>query len=267
MELTRHRVVLRGDKAYSLDEYAAGGPVQVLALGTESSYGAHVLDVDLQDGWAGLAVVGYFDNGEDCTPSLLDSGVMQVPASASRKAGTHTITFTGSDAAGYRVSTKIPYRIFPKGCTRATDPPPSPDVFQQYVQQLTNALEGYFAGGTRSDVWTKLAGGKQGWQKPQAVGGASYSDLLDKPRINGAELRGDKTWQQLGFPDVQALADAAAQHARDAQDAAGRIPDPTGVPDAFLASNAEGTGYTLIPLRQIVQEVLAALPEGDEVSY
>lgn len=344
MELTRHRVVLRGDRAYSMDEYSGECPVQILDLGLESSYGSHVLDIDLQDGWAGLAVVGYFDNGEDCADSLLDNGVMEVPPSASKNPGTHTITFTGSDSEGYRVSTKIPYRILPKGCTTGSTPPPDPDVFQQFVEQLIAALDDYFVGGNLNDVWTKITGGKQGWAKPQDAGSKNYNDLNNKPQINGNELIGNKTWQQLGFPDVQALADAAAQSAREALDAAaaaagsasaaqgsastaatkaseagasaqaaaqsasdaeqsktaaagsasnadqsaqqasgsasaaagdadraaaaaGKIPDPTGVPDAYLASNPEATEYKLIPTSEIVQEVLAALPNGDEVSY
>lgn len=224
MELTRHRVVLRGDRAYSLDEYAGECPVQILDLGLESSYGSHVLDIDLQDGWAGLAVVGYFDNGEDCADSLLNNGVMEVPPSASKNPGTHTITFTGSDSEGYRVSTKIPYRILPKGCTTGSTPPPDPDVFQQFVEQLIAALDNYFVGGNLNDVWTKLTGGKQGWAKPQGGGGggtSNYNDLSNKPRINGNEMIGNKTWQQLGFPDVEAFATAAAQSAQEAQTAAG----------------------------------------------
>ena len=184
MELTRHRVVLRGDKAYSLDEYAGECPVQVLELGVAESYGTHVLDIDLQDGWSGLAVVGYFDNGKDCADALLDNGVMQVPPSASKNPGTHTITFTGSDSEGYRVSTKIPYRILPKGCTTGSTPPPDPDVFQQFVEQLIAALDDYFAGGNLNDVWTKLLGGKQGWATPTGGGGTGQNGATFTPSVS-----------------------------------------------------------------------------------
>ena len=246
MELTRHRVVLRGDRAYSLDEYAGECPVQILDLGLESSYGSHVLDIDLQDGWAGLAVVGYFDNGEDCADSLLDNGVMEVPPSASKNPGTHTITFTGSDSEGYRVSTKIPYRILPKGCTTGSTPPPDPDVFQQFVQQLIAAFDDYFVGGNLNDVWTKLTGGKQGWAKPQGGGGggtSNYNDLSNKPRINGNELIGNKTWQQLGFPNVAALAEAAAQSAQEAQAAAGTASSAASAASGY-ATSAQGSAFT-----------------------
>lgn len=246
MELTRHRVVLRGDRAYSMDEYSGECQVQILELGTESSYGAHVLDVDLQDGWAGLAVVGYFDNGEDCADSLLDNGVMEVPPSASKNPGTHTITFTGSDSDGYRVSTKIPYRIRPKGCTTGSTPPPDPDVFQQFVEQLIAAQNEYFAGGNLNDVWTKLIGGKQGWAKPQGGGGggtSNYNDLSNKPQINGNELIGNKTWKQLGFPDVEALAAAAAQSAQAAQEAAGVAGSAAGAASGS-ATAAQGSAST-----------------------
>lgn len=200
MELTRHRVVLRGDRAYSLDEYAGECPVQILDLGLESSYGSHVLDIDLQDGWAGLAVVGYFDNGEDCADSLLNNGVMEVPPSASKNPGTHTITFTGSDSEGYRVSTKIPYRILPKGCTTGSTPPPEPDKWQQYIDQVDDKLDEYFAGGNPDDVWTQHEDGP-GWAAPTGGGGAGQNGATFIPHVSP---EGEISWtndKNLPNPD------------------------------------------------------------------
>lgn len=221
MEKENHIVRLVLDKAELPEE-----PDGALRFGPAGSYGIHTLQVEVGEGWQGRTITAVFQNrcGSACVEALLSDGVITVPAEATAYPTDPqgVITFVGVDDKSRRVTCKLPYYVEATGCVCGDAPPPDPDKWQQYIEQVDDKLDEYFAGGNPDDVWTQTADGP-GWAAPQGGGGGTgnYNNLSNKPRINGNELTGNKTWQQLGFPDVEAFATAAAQSAQEAQTAAG----------------------------------------------
>lgn len=221
MEKENHIVRLVLDKAELPEE-----PDGALRFGPAGSYGIHTLQVEVGEGWQGRTITAVFQNrcGSACVEVLLSDGVITVPAEATAYPTDPQgiITFVGVDDKSRRVTCKLPYYVEATGCVCGDAPPPDPDKWQQYIEQVDDKLDEYFAGGNPDDVWTQTADGP-GWAAPQGGGGGTgnYNNLSNKPRINGNELTGNKTWQQLGFPDVEAFATAAAQSAQEAQTAAG----------------------------------------------
>ncbi len=136
---------------------------------------------------------------------------------------------------------------------------------------------------------------------PSGKGGGNYEELSNKPRINGVELLGDRSFSELGFPDIPdmtgyaKLSDIPSRLPADGGDAdtvgghtvkadvpenavfTDTVPDLSGyakitdIPSSLPANggNADTVGgIGIADLRQITQTVINTLPavpngEGD----
>lgn len=236
MDKIYHRVVLAGDTATAPDEPSGilGSP-GTLNFGRAGNNGIHVLRMELAQDWQGLVVKAAFRTPSGCHPALMDeNNEIAVPAGVTAQATSALlglISFDGTDAEGRARAGNLLYYVEDAGCP-ACPAPPDPDVWQMLVQMFIALLPKQATADTLGTVKAQPVE-EQGSRKPVGIlpngmlvaqtgaGGGSYNDLEDKPQINGNELIGNKTWRQLGFPDVETFADAAAQSAQAAQTAAG----------------------------------------------
>ena len=129
---------------------------------------------------------------------------------------------------------------------------------------------------------------------PSGKGGGNYEELSNKPRINGVELLGDRSFSELGFPDIPdmtgyaKLSDIPSRLPADGGDAdtvgghtvkadvpenavfTDTVPDLSGyakitdIPSSLPANggNADTVGgIGIADLRQITQTVINTLPD------
>lgn len=198
MEGENHIVRLALDKAELPEE-----PDGALRFGPAGSYGIHTLQVEAGEGWSGRVITATFRNrpGGVCVEVLLSDGVITVPAEATAYPtdSQGIITFVGVDDKSRRVTRKLPYYVEATGCVCGDTPPPEPDKWQQYIDQVDDKLDEYFAGGNPDDVWTQTADGP-GWAAPQG-GGAGQNGATFTPHVSP---EGEISWtndKNLPNPD------------------------------------------------------------------
>ena len=229
--------MLSGDTATAPDETGGIlGTPNTLDFGRAGNNGIHVLRLELDEDWQGLIIKATFRTPAGCCPALMnENNEIDVPPSVTAQATSALlglISFDGTDAEGRARAGNLLYYVEDAGCP-ASPTPPDPDIWQMLVQMFVAAMPKQATADTLGTVKAQPVE-EQGGRTPveilpdgtlvsQAGGGGSgsYDDLTDKPQINSIELVGNKTWQQLGFPDVEALAAAAAQSTQEAQTAAG----------------------------------------------
>ena len=150
MEKENHIVRLALDKAELPEE-----PDGALRFGPAGSYGIHTLQVEAGEGWSGRVITATFRNrpGSACVETLLSDGRIIVPAEATAYPTDPQgiITFVGVDDKSRRVTCKLPYYVEATGCVCGDTPPPEPDKWQQYIDQVDDKLDEYFAGGNPDD--------------------------------------------------------------------------------------------------------------------
>lgn len=258
MDKIYHRVVLAGDTATALDEPGGiWGSPGTLNFGRAGNNGIHVLRMELAQDWQGLVVKAAFRTPSGCYHALIDkNNEIAVPASVTAQATSALlglISFDGTDAEGRARAGNLLYYVEDVGCP-ACPTPPDPDIWQMLVQMLIAAMPKQATADTLGTVKAQPVE-EQGGRAPVVIlpngmllapagaGSGSYNDLEDKPQINGNELIGNKTWQQLGFPDVEAFATAAAQSAQEAQTAASVAGSAAGAASGS-ATAAQGSAST-----------------------
>lgn len=182
MEKENHIVRLVLDKAELPEE-----PDGALRFGPAGSYGIHTLQVEAGEGWSGRTITAVFQNrcGSACVEVLLSDGVITVPAEATAYPtdSQGIITFVGVDDKSRRVTCKLPYYVEATGCVCGDTPPPEPDKWQQYIEQVDDKLDEYFAGGNPDDVWTQHEDGP-GWVAPTGGGGAGQNGATFTPSVS-----------------------------------------------------------------------------------
>ena len=138
MEGENHIIKLVLDKAELPEE-----PDGALRFGPAGSYGIHTLQVEVGEGWQGRTITAVFQNrcGSACVEVLLSDGVITVPAEATAYPTDPQgiITFVGVDDKSRRVTCKLPYYVEATGCVCGDAPPPEPDKWQQFVDEVKQA--------------------------------------------------------------------------------------------------------------------------------
>ena len=193
MQKEYHRVILQHDTASAPEEQNG-----ILRLGMAGSYGVHVLQVQPEEGWQGLTITATFQPrpSAPCAEALVIDGHIDVPAQATAAScAPGVITFVGTDTEGRRVAAELPYFVVSSGCVAGDAPPPAPDKWQQYIEQVDNKLVEHFAGGSPGDVWTQGAGGAPGWATPTGGGGGGAAAGINPTLL--AALNGDGVSAEL----------------------------------------------------------------------
>lgn len=199
MEKEKHIVRLTLDKAELPEE-----PDGTLRFGPAGSIGIHTLQVEAGEGWSGRVITATFKSGpsRQCVEVLLSDGRIIVPAEATAYPTDPQgiITFVGVDDKSRRVTCKLPYYVEATGCVCSDAPPPEPDKWQQYIDQVDDKLDEYFAGGNPDDVWTQHEDGP-GWAALTGGGGAGQNGATFIPHVS---LEGVISWtndKDLPNPD------------------------------------------------------------------
>lgn len=117
------------------------GSMDVLQLGYSRNCGVYRLRVSIADEWKGMTLRAFWHTPGGSPPaSLVEDGVVEVPALVTAVPGEGCITFEGSDGVRTLTSADLRYRVAANSGTEdGTLPPPGTPAWQQLVGQLEEA--------------------------------------------------------------------------------------------------------------------------------
>ena len=117
------------------------GSMDALQLGYSRNSGVYRLRVSTADEWKGMTLRAFWHTPGGSPPeSLVEDGVVEVPALVTAVPGEGCITFEGSDGVRTLTSADLRYRVAANSGTEdGTLPPPGTPAWQQLVGQLEGA--------------------------------------------------------------------------------------------------------------------------------
>ena len=117
------------------------GSMDALQLGYSRNCGVYRLRVSAADEWKGMTLRAFWHTPGGSPPaSLVEDGVVEVPALVTAVPGEGCITFEGSDGVRTLTSADLRYRVAANSGTEdGTLPPPGTPAWQQLVGQLEGA--------------------------------------------------------------------------------------------------------------------------------
>lgn len=117
------------------------GSMDMLRLGYSRNCGVYRLRVSAADEWKGMTLRAFWHTPGGSPPaSLVEDGVVEVPALVTAVPGEGCITFEGSDGVRTLTSADLCYRVAANsGTEEGTLPPPGTPAWQQLVGQLEEA--------------------------------------------------------------------------------------------------------------------------------
>lgn len=117
------------------------GSMDALQLGYSRNCGVYRLRVSTADEWKGMTLRAFWHTPGGSPPaSLVEDGVVEVPAVVTAVPGEGCITFEGSDGVRTLTSADLRYRVAANSGTEdGTLPPPGTPSWQQLVGQLEGA--------------------------------------------------------------------------------------------------------------------------------
>lgn len=117
------------------------GSMDALQLGYSRNCGVYRLRVSAADEWKGMTLRAFWHTPGGSPPaSLVEDGVVEVPALVTAVPGEGCITFEGSDGVRTLTSADLRYRVAANSGTEdGTLPPPGTPAWQQLVGQLEEA--------------------------------------------------------------------------------------------------------------------------------
>ena len=117
------------------------GSMDALQLGYSRNCGIYRLRVSTADEWKGMTLRAFWHTPGGSPPaSLVEDGVVEVPALVTAVPGEGCITFEGSDGVRTLTSADLRYRVAANSGTEdGTLPPPGTPAWQQLVGQLEGA--------------------------------------------------------------------------------------------------------------------------------
>lgn len=117
------------------------GSMDALQLGYSRNCGVYRLRVSAADEWKGMTLRAFWHTPGGSPPaSLVEDGVVEVPALVTAVPGEGCITFEGSDGVRTLTSADLRYRVAANSGTEdGTLPPPGTPSWQQLVGQLEGA--------------------------------------------------------------------------------------------------------------------------------
>lgn len=117
------------------------GSMDVLQLGYSRNCGVYRLRVSTADEWKGMTLRAFWHTPGGSPPaSLVEDGVVEVPALVTAVPGEGCITFEGSDGVRTLTSADLRYRVAANSGTEdGTLPPPGTPAWQQLVGQMEGA--------------------------------------------------------------------------------------------------------------------------------
>ena len=117
------------------------GSMDALQLGYSRNSGVYRLRVSTADEWKGMTLRAFWHTPGGSPPeSLVEDGVVEVPALVTAVPGEGCITFEGSDGVRTLTSADLRYRVAANSGTEdGTLPPPGTPAWQQLVGQMEGA--------------------------------------------------------------------------------------------------------------------------------
>ena len=117
------------------------GSMDALQLGYSRNCGVYRLRVSTADEWKGMTLRAFWHTPGGSPPaSLVEDGVVEVPALVTAVPGEGCITFEGSDGVRTLTSADLRYRVAANSGTEdGTLPPPDTPAWQQLVGQMEGA--------------------------------------------------------------------------------------------------------------------------------
>lgn len=117
------------------------GSMDALQLGYSRNCGVYRLRVSTADEWRGMTLRAFWHTPGGSPPaSLVEDGVVEVPALVTAVPGEGCITFEGSDGVRTLTSADLRYRVAANSGTEdGTLPPPGTPAWQKLVGQLEEA--------------------------------------------------------------------------------------------------------------------------------
>ena len=117
------------------------GSMDALQLGYSRNSGVYRLRVSAADEWKGMTLRAFWHTPGGSPPaSLVEDGVVEVPALVTAVPGEGCITFEGSDGVRTLTSADLRYRVAANSGTEdGTLPPPGTPAWQQLVGQMEEA--------------------------------------------------------------------------------------------------------------------------------
>lgn len=117
------------------------GSMDALQLGYSRNCGIYRLRVSAADEWKGMTLRAFWHTPGGSPPaSLVEDGVVEVPALVTAVPGEGCITFEGSDGVRTLTSADLRYRVAANSGTEdGTLPPPGTPAWQQLVGQMEGA--------------------------------------------------------------------------------------------------------------------------------
>lgn len=128
--MKEHRIVLTQGGVALL-------PHSLLVFGYEGRRGVDRLHIEQRDEWQGLTLRACWHLPEgDAPATLVENGVVDVPAAVTASAGSGCITFEGSDGSRTVTSADVPFRVAANSGTGDGDlPPPGTSAWEAFVAQ------------------------------------------------------------------------------------------------------------------------------------
>ena len=117
------------------------GSMDALQLGYSRNCGVYRLRVSTADEWKGMTLRAFWHTPGGSPPaSLVEDGVVEVPALVTAVPGEGCISFEGSDGVRTLTSADLRYRVAANSGTEdGTLPPPGTPAWQQLVGQMEGA--------------------------------------------------------------------------------------------------------------------------------
>ncbi len=242
---------MKNNHEITLKQYAAHCDEQLLQLGTAGSYGMEMLSVVREGVWAEYDIIATFHPpvGDAVQVRVGADNQIDVPAEATAAKGMGEIVFAGYKEGVRQIAADVLYKVAPSSGASGTEPAePTPNVVQQ-LMLAANAAE-KLAQSVRDDADVGKFTGAKG-------------DKGDTGPVGPAGEKGDKG-------DTGATGPKGDTGATGAQGPKGDKGDKgdTGNTGAPGKTPVRGKDYwTAADKQEIVNNVLAALPDGTEVEY
>lgn len=188
-----HEIYLTGYSAV-----CQGGPSSKrLYLGTYGSYGIEQIKLITNSDWDGMTIAVIFNNPNGVCTSLLAIAEtpINVPPEATSHSGYGTIVITGMKEGVRRITVDISYKVVKHAPTTDIDTPPTPNIWEQFLNAFPN-------GGTEGQVltkrsdkdrdveWTTIQNGNEECKFPYKIG-------------NGLKVTGNNTLEVNMAEDVE----------------------------------------------------------------
>ena len=167
---------------------ALAGYDGLLRFGYSPNRGIYALRVTADDAWEGLTLRAFWHLPDgSCPPSsLVEDGLVEVPAQVTAWPGEGCITFEGSDGLRTLTSADLPYRVASNSGTEdGTLPEPGTPAWQALLDRLRQGVQsGEFRGetGPRGEPGAKGDPGPKGEPGPRGETGPAGADGAPGPQ-------------------------------------------------------------------------------------